>query len=164
VAAVARDLGVGWGTVMRAVAEHGTPLVEDPARLEGVATLGLDETNFLKATRVAPTRWVTGLVDLEGGRLLDLVADRTRAAVAGWLGARPRDWLAEVGTVALDPWRGYASALVAPLGHATVVVDHSTPSGWPTRSSIRSADGCSKRPSVIGAASRIRCTASASCC
>jgi transposase len=29
-----------------------------------------------------------------------------------------------VGTVALDPWRGYASALVAPLGHATVVVDH----------------------------------------
>ena len=109
---------------MRAVAEHGTPLVEDPARLEGVATLGLDETNFLKATRVAPTRWVTGLVDLEGGRLLDLVADRTRAAVAGWLGARPRDWLAEVGTVALDPWRGYASALVTPLGHATVVVDH----------------------------------------
>jgi transposase len=29
-----------------------------------------------------------------------------------------------VDTVALDPWRGYASALVAPLGHATVVVDH----------------------------------------
>ncbi len=26
--------------------------------------------------------------------------------------------------MALDPWRGYASALVAPLGHATVVVDH----------------------------------------
>src|SRR4030095_6690802 len=27
-------------------------------------------------------------------------------------------------TVALDPWRGYASALVTPLGHARVVVDH----------------------------------------
>jgi transposase len=124
VAAVARDLGVGWATVMRAVADHGQPLVDDPARLNGVAALGLDETSFLKATRVAPTRWVTGLVDLEGGRLLEVVADRTRAAVGGWLGARPRDWLAQVGTVALDPWRGYASALVAPLGHATVVVDH----------------------------------------
>jgi len=67
---------------------------------------------------------VTGLVDLEGGRLLDVVADRTRAAVAGWLGARPRSWLAQVAMVALDPWRGYASALVAPLGHARVVVDH----------------------------------------
>jgi transposase len=124
VAAVARDLGVGWATIMRAVADHGTPLVDDPMRLDGVATLGLDETTFLKATRLAPTRWVTGLGDLEQGRLLDVVADRTRAAVDRWLGARPRGWLAQVGTVALDPWRGYASALVAPLGHATVVVDH----------------------------------------
>jgi transposase len=124
VAAVARDLGVGWATIMRAVRDHGTPLVDDAARLEGVATLGLDETTFLKATRVAPTRYVTGLVDLEGGRLLDVVADRTRAAVHSWLDARPRAWLAQVGTVALDPWRGYASALVAPLGHARVVVDH----------------------------------------
>jgi transposase len=81
---------------------------------------------------------VTGLVDLEGGRLLDLVADRTRAAVGGWLDARPHDWLAEVGTVVLDPWRGYASALVTPLGHATVVVDTFMPSGWPTRWSTRS--------------------------
>jgi transposase len=123
VAAVARDLGVGWATVMRAVADHGTPLVEDPARLDGVAALGLDETSFLKATRRAPTRYVTGLVDLEGGRLLDVVADRTRAALDGWLGARPYGWLAQVGTVALDPWRGYASALVASLGHARLVVD-----------------------------------------
>jgi transposase len=84
----------------------------------------LDETSFLKATRLAPTRWVTGLVDLKRGRLLDLVADRTRAAVDGWLGARPAAWLAQVNTVALDPWRGYACALVAPLGHATAVVDH----------------------------------------
>src|SRR5215213_8614948 len=109
---------------MRAVADHGTPLVDDPTRLEGVAALGLDETSFLKATRLAPTRSVTGLVDLERGRLLDVVADRTRTAVDGWLGARPHSWLARVGTVAIDPWRGYASALVARLGHATVVVDH----------------------------------------
>jgi Transposase len=48
----------------------------------------------------------------------------TATFVDGWLQARPRDWLAQVGTVALDPWRGYASALVAPLGHVTVVGDH----------------------------------------
>jgi transposase len=124
VAAVARDLGVGWAIIMRAMVDHGRPLVDDPTRLDGVAKLGLDETNFLKATRLAPTRWVTGLVDLERGRLLDLVADRTKAAVNAWLHARPRDWLAQVATVALDPWRGYASALVTPLGHARVVVDH----------------------------------------
>jgi transposase len=73
VAAVARDLGVGWATIMRAVRDHGSLL--------------LDETAFLKATPTAPTRYVTGLVDLERGRLLDLVADRTRAAVDRWQGA-----------------------------------------------------------------------------
>jgi hypothetical protein len=40
VAAVAGDLGVGWATVMWAVAGHGIPLVDDPARLEGVVALG----------------------------------------------------------------------------------------------------------------------------
>jgi transposase len=43
VAAVARDLGVGWATIMRAVHEHGTQLVDDPTRLDGVGRLGLDE-------------------------------------------------------------------------------------------------------------------------
>ena len=131
---------------MRAVAEQSTPLVEDPTRLDGVATLGLDETSFLKATRRAPTRYVTGLVDLERGRLLDVVADRTRAAVDGWLGARPRGWLAQITMVALDPWRGYASALVVPLGHATVVVDHFHAINWPARWSSRSAVGSSRPP------------------
>jgi transposase len=164
VAAVARDLGVGWATIMRAVADHGTPLVEDPGRLDGVAALGLDETSFLKATRTAPTRYVTGLVDLEGGRLLDVVADRTRAAVHGWLDARSRDWLAQVATVSLDPWRGYASALVAPLGHATVVVDHF----HAIKLANAVVDQVRRRiqQATLGhrGASPIPCTASVSCC
>jgi hypothetical protein len=40
VAAVARDLGVGWATIMRAVADHGTPLVDNPTRLDGVPRWG----------------------------------------------------------------------------------------------------------------------------
>ena len=88
-----------------------------------VAALDLDETSFFRA-RTAPTRWITGLVALEGGPLLDVVADRTRATVDGWLGVRPDSWPDDIAMVALDPWRGYASALVVPLGHATVVVDH----------------------------------------
>jgi transposase len=160
VAAVARDLGVGWATVMRAVADHGRPLVDDPARLNGVAALGLDETSFLKATRRAPTRYITGLVDLERGRLLDVVADRTRAAVDGWLDARSRDWLAGVGTVALDPWRGYASALVASLSHARVVVDHF----HAIKLANTVVDQVRRPPWATAAASMTRCTGSASCC
>jgi hypothetical protein len=120
----ARDLGVGWATIMRAVDDHRTPLVDDPTRLDGVGMLGLDETSFLKATRLAPTRYVTGLVDLEQGRLLDVVADRTRAAVDRWLGARTHDWMSR-------HHRGRAGSLARlcqragrTLSHARVAVDH----------------------------------------
>ena len=106
---------------MRAVRDHSRSLVKDPDRLDGVAALDLDKTSFLRA-RTAPTRWITGLVALEGGPLLDVVADRTRATVDGWLGVRPDSWPDHIAMVALDPWRGYASALTAPLGHARVVV------------------------------------------
>lgn len=40
VAAVAAEYAVGWHTVMRAVRDHGQPLVKDPARLSEVAAVG----------------------------------------------------------------------------------------------------------------------------
>jgi len=43
VTSVARTLDVGWWSVMRAVIEVGTPLVDDLARLDDVAGLGVDE-------------------------------------------------------------------------------------------------------------------------
>jgi transposase len=52
VAAVARDLGVGWATVMRAVHEHGTQLVDHPARLDGMAALGLAAAGVVAAARL----------------------------------------------------------------------------------------------------------------
>jgi transposase len=124
VAAVARAFGVGWHTAMAAVADHGRPLVEDPARLDGVDALGLDETKFLAATRTHRTEYVTGFVDLDRARLLDVVPGRSGQAVRDWLGERPAEWLAGIGVVALDPFRGYANGLLAHLAHATVVIDH----------------------------------------
>ena len=122
IAQVARDLGVG--TVMTAVRDHGTPLVDDPDRTVGVTALGMDETAFLAANQDHHTLYVTGFVDLTARRLLDVVPGRSAASVNGWLDARPSTWLQAVGSVALDPHRGYANGLLAHLGHATVVVDH----------------------------------------
>ena len=124
VAAVAREYGTGWHTIMRAVADHGRPLVDDPDRLADVAMLGMDETAWLKANRWHHTMYVSGLVDTATGRLLDVVPDRTAKAVTTWLAKRHPDWLAAIGVVALDPHRGYANAVAIHLGHATVVVDH----------------------------------------
>ncbi len=124
VAAVARAFGVSWHTTMNAVAERGRPLVDDPARLAGVRALGLDETSFLKACRTHPTLYVTGMVDVRTGRLLDVVQGRTATAVSTWLAARDADWKAWINTVAIDPYQGYATALRGHLDHATLVADH----------------------------------------
>src|SRR5215217_7032763 len=74
VAQVAAVFGVGWGTVMAAVRDYGSVLVADPARLETVTRLGVDETAFLAANRAHSTVFVTGVVDLSGAhpRLLDV--------------------------------------------------------------------------------------------
>jgi len=128
VAAVAADLGTGWNTVMRAVRAHGTPLVDDPARLGAVAALGVDETAYLAATATHATKFTTGLVDLtradgHSARLLDLVEGRSGAVLSGWLAARDPGWRAGITVAALDPFRGYATALRATLPGATRVLD-----------------------------------------
>jgi hypothetical protein len=56
-AEVARELGVGWATVWRTVLEKGTPVVDDPGRLDGVEGLGVDETAFLAATATSSTEY-----------------------------------------------------------------------------------------------------------
>lgn len=122
VAQVAAEFGVGWNTAMNAVIDHGLPLVDDPSRTTGVAALGVDETSFLRAARTRRTTFVTGLVDIDAGRLLDIVDGRAGSSVTGWLAARDDDWLSGVQRVALDPHRGYLNALVGGLDAPTVVV------------------------------------------
>jgi transposase len=128
VASVAVMLGVSWATVMRAVREYGLPLVEDPARLEGVTAIGVDETAFLAANQFHHTEFITGIVALPGpgrpqAQLLDVMPGRTKAVVQQWITARPVPWQQQIHTCSLDPFRGYATALSTSLPHATRVLD-----------------------------------------
>jgi transposase len=135
VAEVARALGTGWGTIMAAVTEHGRRLLDeatDTDRMGRVRALGLDETAFLAANASHPTLFVTGFVDLDRGRLLDVVENRCGASVSGWLAAQHIGWRDGVETVALDPHAGYRSGLLAGFADRTerglpapvYVVDH----------------------------------------
>lgn len=99
VAAVA--VGVGWPTIVRVVRDHGRPLIDDPARLDGVTAVGVDETVFLAATATHATELVTGTVDLTGhsgrpGRLLDVVEGRSATALSDWVSAREQAWREQV--------------------------------------------------------------------
>jgi transposase len=91
------------------VAERGTPLVDDPARLQGVAALGVDETAFLAASATRATEFATGLVDLTGtagpARLLAVVPGRSGTVLSAWLRERDAGWRSGVSVAALDPFR-----------------------------------------------------------
>ena len=76
VSEVAKAFGVSWGTVMGAVVEHGTPLIDDPARACDVVALGVDETSWLAATPDHPTLFATGLVDIRRAQLVDVIEGR----------------------------------------------------------------------------------------
>jgi transposase len=88
---VAEEFGVYWWTVMNAVAEHGTPLVDDPGRIGRVRQLGGGETSFLKANRPHATVYATGLVDLERHVLVDITEGNSAKDLSRGLGnAEPR--------------------------------------------------------------------------
>lgn len=123
VAGLARELGVCWSTVMEAVVEHGTPLVDDPERAGAVTKLGVDETSFLKANRDHATRYATGLVDLDRRRLIDMVEGNAAADLRRWCAEQDEAWLRGVTTVATDLAESYRAGLRPHLDHATRVAD-----------------------------------------
>ncbi len=126
VAGVARQLGVGWHTVMRAVRDYGQPLVEDPNRLAAVSGLGVDEHVWAHAGPRRRTGFATGIVDLTPGRaprLLDVVPGRSGNAYSGWLKRQSQMWRDGIRLAALDPFRGYATALSTTLPDAVRVLD-----------------------------------------
>ena len=141
VARVAAQYGTGWATIMAAVVEYGTPLVDDPARLEGVRKLGVDETAFLSANGRHSTIFATGVVDLTGpvARLLDVMIGRSGKALCNWVSARDQQWRDRIEVAALDPFRGYATALSTSLPDAVRVLDafHVTRLGFAAVDDVR---------------------------
>jgi transposase len=114
VSALARQLGVDWHTCWDAVEVEARARTADPARLQNVKTLGVDE-HIWRPSRVGVDRAVTIMVDLtrdQAGclhaRLLDAVVGRSGSVYKTWLKAQPDGFVDGVEQAALDPFRGYA--------------------------------------------------------
>ncbi len=123
VSRVAAELGVCWWTVMNAVIEHGTPLVDDPHRIGPVRQLGVDETTYLSATRAHSTIYATGLVDLQAKVVIDMVEGNTAADLRRWTKNADGDWLAGIQVVATDLAESFRAGLSPKLDHAVRVAD-----------------------------------------
>ncbi|MDF3313761.1 ISL3 family transposase, partial [Rhodococcus sp. T2V] len=131
VAAVARALGVGWNTVNTLAASLARELVVDqPGHLDGVRYLGVDEHKWKHRRGQGDPDFVTVIVDLtpviDGtgpARLLDMVAGRSKAALAQWLGKRDNNFRSRVQVVAMDGFAGYRTATAEALPAARAVMD-----------------------------------------
>jgi transposase len=123
VASVATEFGVCWSTVMNAVVEHGTPLVDDPGRVGTVRHLGIDETSFLAAQPRRSTVYVTGLVDLRRHRMIDMTPGNTAADLRRWCANADPRWLGRVKVVATDLTDSYRAGMSPYLDHARRVAD-----------------------------------------
>lgn len=129
IARVAEALAVAWDTANDAVlAEGRRVLIDDPARFDGVAVLGVDE-HVWRHTRKGD-KYVTVVIDLTPirdqtgpARLLDMVEGRSKSAFKIWLAARPKSWRDGVEVVAMDGFTGFKTATAEELPDATAVID-----------------------------------------
>jgi hypothetical protein len=108
---------------MHAVERHGRPLVDDPVRVGPVVALGVDETSFLKANREHPTIYATGLVDLDGKKVIDVVEGNAAKDLRRWCAGTDEKWLKAVKVVATDLAESYRAGLSPHFDHAVRVAD-----------------------------------------
>lgn len=97
---------VSWWTAWRAIQTAAVAAIARARPEHPPARLGLDETTFRR-----PQRFATGLIDLDTGRLWDLVPGRSKSVVAQRLAALDDHAVAAITDVVIDPFAGYKAAV-----------------------------------------------------
>ena len=120
---VATELGCDWHTVNDVVIAYGEVLVDHPDRFGEVGALGLDETAFVRTAPYFRTSFVTSIVDVGRGQLLDIVPGRGGGGPRNWLMARGARWRDAVDYATLDLSGAYKAVFDACLPDATLVAD-----------------------------------------
>ena len=126
---VARSLGVAWNTANKAILDAGLNLlIDNPARLDGVEVIGVDEHAWSHVSW--KNKYVTVIIDLTPvrngtgpARLLDVVPGRSKGAFEAWLEERPKEWRDKVETVSMDGFTGFKTAATGALPDAEIVMD-----------------------------------------
>lgn len=124
VAEVAADLGCDWHTVNDAVIAYGTALVDDDSeRIGEPEAVGLDETLFARQGLFRTQCWSTQIVDVNHGRLLDVVPGRDSSGPCAWFAACTLEWRARIRWATLDLSSSYQTVFDTMLPDAVQVAD-----------------------------------------
>ena len=165
VSRVADEFGVCWWTVMNAVIEHGTPLVDDPDRV-GAGPPARHRRDLVPQGQPGPRHRVRDRAGRSRSPRHDRHGERQQRHRPAALDrhADP-EWIAGIKVVATDLAESFRAGLSPHLDHARRVADpfHVVRVGQPLPGRGAAA-GSRTRRSAIGAASPTRCIGSASSC
>ena len=124
VAELAEELGCDWHTVNDTVIAYGTALVDDdPDRIGESSAVGIDEVLFVRLGPWRTQLWATSIVDVQAGRLLDVVPGRDSTEPCAWFAARGAAWCQRVEWATLDLSGPYRSVFDTMLPDAIQVAD-----------------------------------------
>ncbi len=110
-------LGIGWEAaqeIMRRAVERGLEARE----LEDLRYMGMDEKSFRRGQS-----YITVLTDLEEGRVLEVVAERTQAAADQVWDTLTADQKGAVEAVAVDMWEPFLQSIEQAVPQAAIVHD-----------------------------------------
>lgn len=119
-------LGLSWDSA-HAIMERAVERGLSRRDISEVEHIGIDEKSFLKGHN-----YLTALNDLEGGRVLDVVAGRTEEACRKLIGDALPGYGNRFGiqAVAVDMWPAFGNAIKAMLPNASIVYDRFHISGY----------------------------------
>lgn len=162
---VAAGLGVAWNTANDGVLEAGHRLlINDPAHLEGVHVIGVDE--HVRSHTGRGPKCVRVIIDLtpirtstDPCRLLDMAPGRSKQVFKTWPATQLTEFRDKAEIVAMDRFTGFKTA-AEELPAATAVMDRSTSWPCPGTCSISAANAYSRPRWDAGGVAGIRSTGS----
>jgi transposase len=124
VAEIAGELGADWHTINDTVVAWGEALLDaDVGRIGTPEAIGIDETLAVRRGPFRTQEWLTGIVDVRPGRLLDVVEGRTSAGPIEWFTNQGPVWCSYVKWAALDLSGPYRRVYDIALPNAIQVAD-----------------------------------------
>lgn len=121
---VAKEFGCDPKTVDKHVHFYATELFDKKHRqLRATTAIGLDETYQIKLKGQRGRQYNTGIVDIETGKMIELLQGKKFTTIVEWLKDQPESWRRGVKHVAIDMCLLYRKVAVAAFPNATVVVD-----------------------------------------
>jgi transposase len=110
-------LGLSWDDV-HAIQERAVRRGMKTRDLSGMSYVGIDEKSFLKGHSYASL-----LYDLDGGRVLEVINDRTEEAAIELFNTIPEEVRSAIQAVAVDMWKPYKAAIISTIPGAEIVHD-----------------------------------------